>query len=147
MNVEEHQQTTILRDNIIKTSEAVILSSTIHGISSIVRTPRIFNKVIWAFFTLASTVGCFFVIVRTLGNYFNYEATTKIVLYHQDKIDFPTVTICNVSLKPTWVNNRVGFQTYIFFQIILRSTHLLRKRRVISYIYSKASYTKLTISH
>lgn len=75
-----------------------ILSSTCHGLPSIFRTSQIYLKLIWLFFFLASTAGCFYIIINYIITFFEYGVDVNTLNVIETPINFPAVTICNLNI-------------------------------------------------
>ena len=71
------------------------LSSTIHGIPSILRAKYSSLKVIWSiFFILSSTAGVY-IVLKTIMSFLDREVVTTTSVRNQIPSEFPTITICN----------------------------------------------------
>ena len=73
----------------------IAISSSLHGLSNLIRTESIIFKIVWFACLIVSGSVCCFLINRTVVEYFRYDVTTKIRLIQENEVDFPAVAICN----------------------------------------------------
>ena len=71
------------------------LQSHFHCYPKIFQYKNVYAKQIWALTFLFFTALTLFLIGRDLVNYFEYEVVSKIEVFDQKPIEFPTVTICD----------------------------------------------------
>ena len=71
------------------------LSTSVHAIPNIIRTPHRKLKIIWIIFFLISTGFCLFLVFKSITTYLEFEITTKIKYIYEPKSVFPAITICN----------------------------------------------------
>lgn len=69
--------------------------STAHGIPSILRSQRLFHKLMWIFFTLVSCSVCCWFTYDILIKYTSYSVVTNIESIYEQPAQFPTVSICS----------------------------------------------------
>ena len=74
---------------------SIILSSTIHGLPSILRTKRSFLKFIWFFCTIISSAICAFMLTKSITDYFDYDLVTTTSVKVEIPLAFPKIKICN----------------------------------------------------
>jgi len=72
------------------------LSSTIHGVSNIVKTKRLFIKLIWLFSMFISFGLCCFYTIQSINEYLEYNTLTDTKIFYENPAEFPTVTFCNL---------------------------------------------------
>jgi hypothetical protein len=72
-------------------------SSTSHGYPNIFRTDKWPIKIMWLFFLLLSTGVCFYMVTKSVTDYLNHEVVTKIRVFNEQMMEFPTITICNLN--------------------------------------------------
>lgn len=75
----------------------IIVSSTAHGIPNIFRSKRIFHKIMWSIFTLASSGVCAWFIFVGISDYLQYSVVTTIQNVYEQPALFPTVSICSIN--------------------------------------------------
>jgi hypothetical protein len=72
-------------------------SSTIHGYSRIFQTDKWPLKILWLLFSLGSTGFLAYLVSKSIMDYLTHEVVTKIRVYNEVPLEFPTVTICNIN--------------------------------------------------
>jgi hypothetical protein len=72
-----------------------------HGIVNIKQNNTYFFKAIWLILFFSSFGFCFYLILKSINEYLNFQVTTKIKITSQGAIEFPTVKICYVNLFST----------------------------------------------
>jgi len=72
-------------------------SSTIHGYSRIFQTDKWPLRILWLLFSLASTGFLAFLVTKSIMDFLTHEVVTKIRVYNEVPLEFPTVTICNIN--------------------------------------------------
>ena len=77
------------------------LNSTSHGIPNILRARFNSLKMAWFLFILTSSTLCFYLIVKSMSNYFDYDVVTNTTLRNQIPAELPAITICNRNLFVT----------------------------------------------
>ncbi len=87
-----------------------ISQSTIHGISNVFKTKRLFAKVMWMIVTIVSTIYCIYLIAKSFSSYLEYEVVTRIDDWYKSPLEFPAVTFCNLNRPKT---------TYTLDQILI----------------------------
>lgn len=73
----------------------IATTSTLHGLSNLIRTESIVFKIIWFACLITSGSVCCVLINRTVLEYLRYEVTTKIRNIKENEVDFPAIAICN----------------------------------------------------
>ena len=91
LNNEEKNKKTAIKLYILD----AISSSTIHGIDKIFKPRRIFLKILWLTFFIASTAACGFFIANSIMSYLRFEVVTKVQVIYEVPQLFPTVAICS----------------------------------------------------
>jgi len=82
-------------------------SSTSHGYPNIFRTDKWLIKIMWFLFILLSTGFCFYMVTKSVMDYLNHDVVTKIRVFNEAPIEFPTITICN--LNPFTTNASIEY--------------------------------------
>jgi hypothetical protein len=72
-------------------------SSTSHGLPNIARSDKFSVKVMWFIFVLISTGLCAFMVSRSVIDFASFDVVTKIRVYRDVPVAFPTITICNIN--------------------------------------------------
>jgi hypothetical protein len=72
-------------------------SSTSHGLPNIARSDKFSVKILWVIFVLASTGLCALMVSRSITDYTRFDVVTKIRVYRDVPVLFPTITICNIN--------------------------------------------------
>ena len=79
----------------------VFSTSTMHGLSRIIKTKNWIIKIIWLIFLLTS-IGAFInYSIESLYDFLDYKVTTEIRTIYETPTIFPTVTICNKNMFTT----------------------------------------------
>ena len=73
-------------------------TSTVHGLSNIMRIKNIFLKVIWIICFLISAIWCLFSSIRLFSTYYAYPSYVSTLIVQESPSVFPAVTICNMKL-------------------------------------------------
>jgi len=84
---------------IINTSKDLALNSTAYGISNILRSEKLFNKLFWIFYMLISSAAAAYYIFENISSYLEYEVVTIIKQEYKQPTEFPTVTFCSFEPK------------------------------------------------
>jgi len=71
------------------------LGSSFHGLPNIVRTKRVFNKIIWFLCTLGSTVVCSLLAIQIMINYLAFKPITRLETVFEQPAQFFSVQICS----------------------------------------------------
>jgi hypothetical protein len=71
------------------------LSTSIHAIPSIIRSPRLITKILWSIFFLLAFCLCLFSLSENLANYLRFEVTTSVKYVYEKNATFPMITLCN----------------------------------------------------
>lgn len=79
----------------VKTTSDLISSISVHGVSNIIQTKRIFIRLIWSVMLVLSAGFCFYSIYTTIFTFLNYQVVTNTRIEDQDSFLFPGITICN----------------------------------------------------
>ena len=78
---------------------ALIETSTAYGLPNIFRSKRLFNKLFWLAFLLASVTAAVYYIVNDVVDFYNYEVVTSVKTEYDQPTEFPTISFCG--LQPT----------------------------------------------
>ena len=70
------------------------LSSSMHGLSNIVRVKGVFYKLMWTVFYVTAITGFLVLMNTNLSNYNKHEIVTKIETFTTKSLEFPSITIC-----------------------------------------------------
>ena len=89
----------------------LIQESTAYGLPNVYRSKRLFNKLFWMFFLVASFAGAFYYIVNDLVDYFNYEVVTTVKTEYDQPTEFPTISFCSLGSKSIHINNESIFDS------------------------------------
>lgn len=85
---------TIKFEKLNETCYMLLLNSTAHGISNLIRTRNISIKIMWLIFLLASiSVGLYYTISNII-DFLNYNTVTTIEVINEQQSEFPTVSLC-----------------------------------------------------
>lgn len=71
-------------------------SSTIHGISNILKTNRLLIRIIWIVSLLCSFSLCVSLILNSVMEYLKYDTTTDTKIIYQNPTEFPAVSFCDL---------------------------------------------------
>lgn len=83
----------------------IIVSSTAHGIPNILRTRRLFHKIMWIISTLASVGVCIWFILSSISDYLQYSVVTTIESVYEQPAMYPTVSLCSDDINLFRKNN------------------------------------------
>ena len=72
----------------------LLLGSTAYGVPNVVRSDRLFNKILWILFLVGSSCATCFYVHEGILNYFSYEIVTFIRSEFKQPSEFPTVAFC-----------------------------------------------------
>jgi hypothetical protein len=70
-------------------------NSTAYGLPNLVKSKRLFQKLMWLFFIILSASASFWIVFNSISNYFNFEYITVIRSVYEQPSKFPTISICN----------------------------------------------------
>ena len=73
------------------------LTTTIHAVPNIFRTQNTLVKTIWFISLLVSGGWCFFMVINTMAQFYDYEVVTQIKMIYEIPAVFPAVTVCNAN--------------------------------------------------
>lgn len=73
------------------------LRTTINGLPHLVRSHRVYQKLIWSFIILTSFSLCAFMISKSIMQYFEYSVTSRFRVESENEMVFPAISICNVN--------------------------------------------------
>jgi hypothetical protein len=86
-----------LKEELIISWEEFVSRCTTHGIMNIHQNKAYFFKVMWLIMFLGMSSFSFYLIVSAADEYLKYEVTTKIKIVPQNRIQFPTLKICDMN--------------------------------------------------
>jgi hypothetical protein len=75
-----------------------VMSNAGYALHRVVKKDFLLIRLMWLISLLLLSALCSFLIVKTVGNYLNYEVVTNIKIVNENPSPFPTISICN--LKP-----------------------------------------------
>jgi len=81
---------------ITQKSKEIVMASTCHGLPNVLRTNRIFFKIMWSCLFIISTLIGINTVIGTINRYLNYEIVTNIDVITEIPTDFPAITIINL---------------------------------------------------
>jgi hypothetical protein len=81
---------------ITQKSKEIVMASTCHGLPNVLRTNRIFFKIMWSCLFIISTLIGINTVIGTINRYLNYEIVTNINVITEIPTDFPAITIINL---------------------------------------------------
>ena len=94
--------------------------STIHAVPRIIKSKRVFIKILWSISLLVSTSYCFYLIINSILSYldFNNNIITRIEKISETPSLFPQVMICNLNMFQTnesfeFINDLIQNKSYI----------------------------------
>lgn len=107
--------------------------STSHGLPNLFKHSHKASKIFWLFCTLASMSVGFWLVAKSIMDYYNYDTVTVAKVVFETKTFFPTVTICNQNMLTTekafefaenftienglvWKDGKQFLSTYFFSQ-------------------------------
>ena len=101
-------------------------TSTVHGLSNIMRIKNIFLKVIWIICFLISAIWCLFSSIRLFSTYYAYPSYVSTLIVQESPSVFPAVTICNMKLVNKTKNMQFAYTksmpfSHMFFLCSLSS--------------------------
>ena len=72
-----------------------------HGIPNIMRANYFPMKIMWTIFFLLATSASFYISIKSIISFIDFEVVTKTIVNQQEPSEFQTVTICNQNLFTT----------------------------------------------
>ena len=85
------------QSEILKLTKETLESSSIHAIPNITRNKFYSIKIIWLVCLLTSSGYCGFFVSKSIGDFLDYDVTTKTQIKYVNKILFPIVSICDLN--------------------------------------------------
>jgi len=80
----------------IKTKiKEIALDSTAYGLPKVVKSKRLFNKLLWICFLITSSIASFYYVAINIQAYFEYDAVTIVETAYDQPAEFPTITFCS----------------------------------------------------
>jgi hypothetical protein len=74
-----------------------VMSNAGYALHRVVKKDFLLIRLMWLISLLLLSALCSFLIVKTVGNYLNYEVVTKIKIVNENPSPFPTISICNLN--------------------------------------------------
>ncbi|KAF7477271.1 acid-sensing ion channel 5 isoform X5 [Marmota monax] len=93
------------------------ISTSFHGVHNIVRNRSRIRKVIWLVVVLGSVSLVVWQIYSRLINYFTWPTTTSIEVQYVEKIEFPSVTFCNLNRFQTAAVAKFGIIVFLWHTV------------------------------
>ena len=87
-----------------KEINSLIETSTAYGLPKIVRSKRLFNKIFWLAFLIASVAAASYYIFNDVADYYSFEVVTTVKTEYDQPTEFPTISFC--SKYKTQLNNK-----------------------------------------
>ncbi len=79
-----------------KNVQAILSTSSAHGLNRIFTTKRILFKIMWLNFFICSASFGIYMVKNSISDYYQYEAVTQIRITQEAPTQFPTVTFYNL---------------------------------------------------
>jgi len=76
-----------------------VSNSTAYGLPNLVKSKRLFHKLMWLFFMVSSTSASIWYIINITLIYFNYDTITVVSRIYEQPIQFPTISFCSYNFK------------------------------------------------
>ena len=73
----------------------LIKTSTAYGLPKIVRSKRLFNKIFWLAFLIASVAAASYYIFNDVADYYSFEVVTTVKTEYDQPTEFPTISFCS----------------------------------------------------
>ena len=73
------------------------LSTTFHAMPNIMRSERLFFKIMWMFCLLGSSLYCLVMVVRSITSFLDHKVMINIEIIEENSVEFPAVTFCNLN--------------------------------------------------
>lgn len=93
-NAKEEKELKKMR-KIAESVKSLMLDSTIQGIPKILRTKRLFFKIMWFSFLFGSGLACGYFVTKTFVDFLEYDTITSIETVIDHQLEFPTFSFCN----------------------------------------------------
>ena len=100
-NEDEDEEKVGIISDIKKELKRTGISTSLHGVPSMLLSNRKYVKTVWFIFTLISIGFCIFMIVRAITSYLQFEVVSNIRQVPQQNIIFPSIQICNPNFLAT----------------------------------------------
>ena len=107
------------------------LSTSIHAIPSITRSPRVITKILWIFFFLLASGFCAYFLFESIMHFLRFEVTTSVRYVYEKNATFPMITFCNKN----------SFTTNYAFELL---NDIIKREKINSIITSKSNIDNIT---
>ncbi len=107
------------------------LSTSIHAIPSITRSPRKITKLFWVIFFLLSSGLCSYFLFESLMSYLSFTVTTSVRYFYEKRAPFPMITLCN----------KYSFSTKYALELL---NEIIKRENINSFITSNAKIDERT---
>jgi hypothetical protein len=118
-------------------------TSTTYGVPNFFRTNRLFFKLIWVSYILASACLSAFFVTQSIIYYYQYDIVTKVTVFNEYPSPFPAVAICNIN--PFTTNYSVEFSKKVFDKYHFPYTSMAQdfsKKKFFSFKYLLETHAK-----
>lgn len=131
------------------------LSTSIHAIPSIVRSPRLSIKIFWIIFFIIASGFCSFFIFQSIEQYLNFEVTTRVRYIYEKPMIFPMITICNKNPLTTKYSEEIvekvmkenNLTNFTNTEILERNHFFLRQFMTTLRVFSLSDNEKQKLGH
>ena len=112
------------RKEILKVNLETIEFSSVHGLTNLVKNKFIPIKILWVIFILTSASGCFYFLIISFQQYFEYKVRSNTEIIHEQKLTFPSVKICDLNLVTDQTNDSFSNQYLNRYDFLIRKLEL-----------------------
>ena len=74
-------------------------NSTAYGLPNLVKSKRMFHKLMWLFFIILSVSASVWYIIDTISDYLDYEVVSVAKNVFEQPIQYPTISFCSYNFK------------------------------------------------
>ena len=109
------------QSEILKLTKETLESSSIHAIPNITRNKFYSIKIMWLICLLISSGYCGFFVSKSIGDFLDYDVTTKTQIKYVNKILFPIVTICDLNAFASPFPSKIAKKVFESLQLMNNS--------------------------
>ena len=110
--------TKAIKQKIIEANIETLESSSVHAIPNITRNKFYSIKIMWLICLLISSGYCGFFVSKSIGDFLDYDVTTKTQIKYVNKILFPIVTICDLNAFASPFPSKIAKKVFESLQLM-----------------------------
>jgi len=109
INGRKNPQISERQNQIKEATRKLLLLSTSHGVPNLMRSDRLFVKIIWAISILVAIGVCAGFIIQNTTSYLEFDVFTKTKIYYKQEVNLPALTICLA------INHKIPLEQVILY--------------------------------